>query len=246
MRWWLGWINRILGKGLSVSDYRELLLGCGHDRKKRLCAEPHHPQQRWQNPRGPVTLDVNKAVNPDLWCDLNSDPPWFAAPCDGSRARPEDVGIDSKLRGELDGYVTPYRVLHYMESDYWDEIHAYEVLEHLGRQGDAHAFFRQMSELWRILKPDGYLVATVPSRFCGGLWGDPGHARAIVAETLVFLDQSQYIAQCDHERQRTTMTDYRGIYHADFRVLQQHDNRSQFAFVLQAVKPSRWVQLNEA
>ena len=32
----------------------------------------------------------------------------------------------------------------------FDEIHAYEVLEHLGQQGDYKLFFAQFSEFWRL------------------------------------------------------------------------------------------------
>lgn len=230
----------------SSADYRELLIGAGRDHRKRYCAQPHHPRG-WQSANGmPVTLDVNKALNPDLWCDLNGQPPWHAAPRD--RREPESwqtSALDvSKERHILPITESPYPygVLHLMLEDYWDEIHAYEVLEHLGRQGDALSFFRQMSELWRLLKPGGFLVAEVPSRFSGNLWGDPGHSRAIVEETLVFLDQSQYVLQCDgSERTRTPMSDYRHIYRCDFKCTDHHDNRSHLVFVLQAVKPSRWV-----
>jgi predicted SAM-dependent methyltransferase len=45
----------------------------------------------------------------------------------------------------------------------FDEIHAYEVLEHLAQQGDYKFFFSEFSEYWRILKPGGYFFATVPS-----------------------------------------------------------------------------------
>lgn len=227
-------------------DYHELLIGAGRDHRKRYCAQPHHPRT-WQGSNGkPVTLDVNKALNPDLWCDLNGQPPWHAAPRDevtlsslGASGR--YTSMSAALSGSIERHY-PYGVLHAMVEDYWDEIHAYEVLEHLGRQGDASAFFAQMSELWRLLKPGGYLVCEVPSRFSGNLWGDPGHSRAIVEETLVFLDQTQYTLQCDGpERTRTPMSDYRHLYKADFRCTDHHDNRSHFAFVLQAVKPSRWV-----
>ena len=37
------------------------------------------------------------------------------------------------------------------DDDMFDEIHAYEVLEHTGRQGDWLFFFNQFSEFWRIL-----------------------------------------------------------------------------------------------
>lgn len=223
-------------------DYRELLIGAGRDHRKRYCAQPHHPRG-WQSAaKKPVTLDVNKALNPDLWCDLNGTPPWHAASRECREL--EDLkrdSLDAEHHHSARHY--PYGVLHLMLEDYWDEIHAYEVLEHLGRQGDAHAFFAQMAEIWRLLKPGGYLVAEVPSRFSGNLWGDPGHSRAIVEETLVFLDQSQYILQCDGpEKTRTPMSDYRNLYRADFRCTDHHDNRTHLSFVLQAIKPSRWVQ----
>jgi hypothetical protein len=210
---------------MTENTYRELLLGAGCDHRKRYCAAPHHPRG-WQSVNGkPVTLDVNKACKPDLWADLNSHGDWFAS----HRADPDYEGF-------------AYPVLRRMEDDTWDEIHAYEVLEHLGSQGDFTAFFHQFTQIWRILKPNGYLVAEVPSRFSGHLWGDPGHRRAIVAETLPFLDQSQYILQCDGpEATRTPMSDYRGTYKADFKTVDQHDNRNNFIFVLQAVKPTRWV-----
>src|SRR5215831_67169 len=49
-------------------------------------------------------------------------------------------------------------VLHDLENlplpfadDHFDEIHAYEVLEHVGKQGDYRFFFRQFEDFWRIL-----------------------------------------------------------------------------------------------
>lgn len=231
-----------MGERTVASDYHELLIGAGRDYRKRYNAQPHHPRG-WQGNGGkPVTLDVNKALNPDLWCDLNAHTPWWAAPRN-SQSYSAELSADARVIAvDTSEPLPPYSVLHELVSDYWDEIHAYEVLEHLGRQGDAHAFFAQMSEIWRLLKPGGFLVAEVPSRFSGNLWGDPGHSRAIVEETLVFLDQSQYVLQCDGpERSRTPMSDYRNIYKADFRCTDHKDNRSHLVFALQAVKPSRWV-----
>ena len=37
----------------------------------------------------------------------------------------------------------------------FDEVHAYDVMEHLGQQGDWPWFFAQWSELYRILRPGG-------------------------------------------------------------------------------------------
>jgi SAM-dependent methyltransferase len=197
-------------------DYRELLIGCGRARDKRIVI-PGQTSRAWHNL---TTADINPNVDADLWVDLNAHPPWYAY----SNRMP----IESRVACSL-------------MSDQWDEIHAYEVLEHLGQQGDAASFLAQFSELWRLLKPNGYLCATVPSRFSEWLWGDPSHRRAIVPASLVFLDQEQYSLQCDAQHP-TNMSDFRDTcgYKADFRLIDQHDNRTTFTFIVQAVKPSRW------
>jgi SAM-dependent methyltransferase len=120
--------------------------------------------------------------------------------------------------------------------DAFDEIHASEVLEHTGRQGDWRFFFGQFSEFWRVLKPGGVLCASCPSRHDRWLWGDPGHVRVIQPESLVFLHQPTYAAEVG----QTAMTDYRAVYRADFDLAFQDDDGEHFKFVLQAVKPSRW------
>lgn len=120
--------------------------------------------------------------------------------------------------------------------DTFDSIHAYEVLEHLGQQGDYRAFFEQFSELWRILKPGGFLVGTCPSWKSMWAWGDPSHRRVLTSGTLVFLDQEQYRLQVG----RTPMSDFRHIYRADFLPCWAHEDDATFAFIIQAVKPSRW------
>ena len=42
----------------------------------------------------------------------------------------------------------------------FDEIHAYEVMEHVGQQGDYKTFFNQFSAIHRVLKPAGVFFAT--------------------------------------------------------------------------------------
>ena len=49
------------------------------------------------------------------------------------------------------------------EDNTFDEIHAYEVLEHIGQQGDYKTFFAQFMEFYRILKPNGKFIGTTPS-----------------------------------------------------------------------------------
>lgn len=126
------------------------------------------------------------------------------------------------------------------EDNTFDEIHAYEVLEHTGRQGDFRFFFAQWDEFYRILKPDGQFYGTSPTWFSPWAWGDPGHTRIIGSEQLVFLDRSQYAAQVG----KTPMTDYRFCYQGDFKPLaiQPMGNSPQpdrLMYVLQAVKPRR-------
>jgi SAM-dependent methyltransferase len=87
------------------------------------------------------------------------------------------LDIDASTKPDIvhDLNVLPYPFL----DSTFDEIHAYEVLEHCGRQGDWKFFLDQFAELWRILKPGGFLVATCPMWDGPWAWGDPGHTRVI-------------------------------------------------------------------
>jgi SAM-dependent methyltransferase len=98
------------------------------------------------------------------------------------------------------------------DTDSFNEIHAYEVLEHCGSQGDWRFFFAQFQELWRILKPGGRLIFTVPAPGSVWVWGDPGHTRHIHPAQMIFLSQAEYEKQVG----KTAMTDYRHVYSADF------------------------------
>ena len=118
----------------------------------------------------------------------------------------------------------------------FDEIHAYEVLEHCGSQGDYKFFFAQFEEFYRILKPEGKIVATVPHWQSPWAWGDPSHKRVILLESLTFLNQEEYTKQVG----KTPMSDFRYIYKSDFKLI-GHGKTSEhnLAFILEAVKPSR-------
>lgn len=199
------------------TPFRELLLGCGRSRTKKMPSVDGNP-----NWRGLVTLDIDRQCEPDLLIDI-SKIPW-RLPSD-----PVRVAINA---------IHDFPVL---GDSVYDEIHAYEVLEHLGQQGNAFLFFSHFSEIWRLLKPDGYLYATVPSRFSSWLWGDPSHTRVIAPVSLLFLDQAEYIRQLDGDRP-TGMSDFRSMYSADLRTISSIDNGEVHSFVLQAVKPSRHVR----
>lgn len=123
------------------------------------------------------------------------------------------------------------------EDNSFDEIHAYHTLEHFGTQGDWRAFLSFFSEIWRILKPGGHFAAITPSAQSVWAWADPGHTRLIMLESLVFLRQPEYAAQCGV----TPMTDYRPFYQADFDITFLQPGPEENMFVVTAVKPSRYV-----
>ena len=141
-----------------------------------------------------------------------------------------DFNADHKPDVVHDLEVLPYP----FADDTFDEIHAYEVLEHLGQQGDWRSFFAQFSELWRILKSDGHLAATCQSWRSMWAWGDPSHRRVLCSGSLVFLSQAEYAKQVGV----TAMSDFRFCYGADFEperglVIETDDS---FVFVLRAKK----------
>lgn len=136
-----------------------------------------------------VRLDINPACKPDVVFDL-----------------------DALQRGHTTDRL-PF------EADTFDEIHAYEVLEHIGRQGDYRGFFREFAEYWRVLKPDGIFCATVPDLTSPWLWGDPGHTRAITHGTITFLTRDVYA----YSEQATT--DYRYLIDPHWWDLQYHETK---------------------
>ena len=113
----------------------------------------------------------------------------------------------------------------------FDEIHAYEVLEHTGQQGDWRFFFAQFNDFWRILRPGGYLCASVPMWDQEWAWGDPGHTRVITPKTLMFLEQEFY-----KQKGNTAASDYRPVYHGNFEAKAMQEREFQFFFILKAIK----------
>lgn len=181
----------------------ELLLGCGNSREKKIKL---HGSEDWKEL---VTLDHDPTCNPDVVFDLGWIGQW--------------VGF---IPGVSKTTSLPWG------DNTFDEIHAYEVLEHCGEQGNYRLFFSQFTEFWRILKPDGMFCATVPHWQSLWVWGDPSHTRHINEGTLAFLSQKEYVKQVG----KTSMSDFRRLYHADFDVLHTERSGESLVFILKAVK----------
>ena len=170
-------------------SYRELLIGCGNDLRKKVVIEG---STDWSNL---TTLDNDPDCKPDILHDLD---------------------------------VFPYP----FEADTFDEIHAIEVLEHCGHQGDVRYFFDQFNEFYRILKPGGLFVATVPMWDSPWAWSDPGHRRVITRYSLVFLSDYEYEQQVG----KTPMADYRRMKRCNFEVQAATESEHQLGFILKALK----------
>jgi predicted SAM-dependent methyltransferase len=99
------------------------------------------------------------------------------------------------------------------DSEEFDGIHAYCVLEHLGRQGDWKFFFGQWTQFYRMLKPGGKFYGIVPSADSEWAWGDPSHTRIITVHQLGFLSQDFY-----RQVGETSASDFRGVWKGNFRI----------------------------
>jgi len=138
-----------------------------------------------------------------------------------------DIDPDCKPDVIHDLNVLPYP----FPDNSFNEIHAYDVLEHTGQQGDWRFFFAQFDELWRILKPGGFICGACPMWDSPWSWSDPGHSRVLSKLSLIFLDRRNYA-----DIGKTPMTDYRHIYKGDFEVCATTENEHKWGFVLKAVK----------
>lgn len=122
------------------------------------------------------------------------------------------------------------------EDSSFEEIHAYDVLEHLGTQGDARAFFAHFYEIWRILRNGGLLFASVPTLESPWLLAEPSHTRVIALHTLNFLDQKFYEDQMAKE---TKASDFRYLWKGDFRKIYHEEEGYTLYFVMKAVKEGK-------
>jgi SAM-dependent methyltransferase len=136
-----------------------------------------------------------------------------------------------------------------LEDDSVDLVIAFHVIEHIGHQGEARAWFAFWEDLYRVLKPGGWIYGETPYYTSIWAWSDPTHVRAMSEHSFVFFCQDSY--RIPH----SAISPYRIA--ADFKFLgmpgmpkgfivggDPHDPRVQnLRFALRAQKPLRpWWQ----
>lgn len=163
---------------------KALLLGCGNSRERRLVY-------------GGKTADFSDV---DL-TTLDMDPHCGA-----------DVVMDFDNLGKR-SWRHPFGKRLPFADETFDELASYDVLEHIGRQGDWRGFFLEFGEYHRILKPGGTFGIIVP--LGEDALADPGHTRFFQVNYFGFLSQSYYEKNL---QQKTTCTDYRWFWKKDFEI----------------------------
>ena len=133
-----------------------------------------------------------------------------------------------KLRGKL--MVSDAENLPFKDNTF-DEVAAYDFLEHIGIQGDWRGYFKEFGEYHRVLKKGGELCVLVPNgagnapdKYC-----DPGHIRFFTLNHFGFLHQGFYE---ENQKKQTAGTDYRHVWDKNFDPIWQEVTDKHIAVVL--------------
>ncbi len=165
---------------------RSLLLGCGNSREKKVRIDGN---PEWKGEL--TTLDMNANCGADILFDLSILPrAALPASVDGAR------------------HHLPFA------NETFDELGAYDVLEHWGSQGDWRGWFTEFAEYHRILKPGGQFGIIVP--IGDDAFADPGHTRFIHLNHFKMLNQKWYV---DRLAAGAPVTDYRTYWALNFEIL---------------------------
>ncbi len=107
-----------------------------------------------------------------------------------------------------------------------DEINADDFLEHINNDKRIHI----MSEIWRILKPNGILRSYTPSSDGRGAFQDPTHYS-------FWNENSFYYYTCDEHRKLYSIVPKFDIIELNTRTTQEFKKISHVTAILRAVKP---------
>lgn len=100
----------------------------------------------------------------------------------------------------------------------FDEMGAFDVLEHIGRLGDWKGYFDEFAEYWRILKPGGLFNILVPIN--KEALADPGHTRFFHINHFAFLAQEFYSYNLERGM---PVTDYRWYWKRNFEMAEHQE-----------------------
>ncbi len=162
-----------------------LLIGCGNSREKKV---QYQGRAEWTGEL--VTVDMDPNCGASFVMDLSR---CFI---------PHPAGLEEPCAGSL-----PFC------NDTFDEIGAYDSMEHWGRQGDWRGWFCEMAEYHRILKSGGTMGIIVP--IGNDAFADPGHTRFIQANHFNMLRQGWYEEQL---AAGLPVTDYRWFWQKNFNI----------------------------
>lgn len=169
----------------GVATVRSLLIGCGNSREKKVRL---NGDAAWKGEL--TTLDMNESCGADLVFDM---------------ARRMIPAINDCLHN------IPWMPF---PDETFDEMGAYDVLEHWGAQGDWRGWFTEFAEYHRILKPGGQFGIIVP--IGQDAFADPGHTRFIHVNHFKMLNQEWYEQTIAAGQ---PVTDYRWYWKKNFNVL---------------------------
>jgi len=106
----------------------------------------------------------------------------------GMRKHDGAIGTDIVAVGPVD-LVHDLKSFPYpFKSECADEVILSHVLEHLSLQ----EINRVLGEAWRILKPNGVVMISVPHALSAGFYADPTHVSHFTFETLYYFTQSHH------------------------------------------------------
>jgi SAM-dependent methyltransferase len=136
------------------------------------------------------------------------------------------------------------------EDDAFDLVIAWHVLEHIGRQGINAGWLEGTDadfwpELYRVLKPKGWLYAESPYRGSRWEWADPTHTRSMSEDAIIYAMQDSYRYKGSMISPFRPLCDFKwfgmgGMEKGWALVHDQQDSRNtNIRFALKAEKPLR-------